>query len=380
MRNIFFFIITLSILISCSDVPDLSEYQGVNYIENSNFATINWTSDDPVQGAYHYMGFNTDSAGVAAAPGIAIFTGLPNNTDSGDISRLEIFNLVTDGDFEDGTAGWDNNGSGATFAQNNLSTNRVHDDVGNDSLRFTIPVETDILRFDLSTLNDTFIAGQNYIARLFFTRSTKNDTVVFEYNDGLTPAISNPYKVWTPKVQTGWITDDSLYTSFPDDENLNTNITAEAGARFCINSFNTTIDKFHDEGFIDDFRIIRSGLDYYIKLTVPFTAPGRPDLYSGTYRFAVYIKGEASGDISPAQDRFRSSRISLGIDNNITGFSTSSYNNTTWTQISVEKFIQINDGDTIELKLSSADSTALPNSLDIGSVLIAFPSLYYISD
>ena len=161
------------------------------------------------------MGFNTDSAGASDPPGILVYTGLPNDADSGDISRLEIFNLVPDGGFESGTGGWDNNGTGATFVQNNADAERVHDDAGNDSLKMTIPTEADILRFDLSTLNDTFLAGQNYIVKLFFIRSTTNDTAIFEYNDGANEPILNPYRTWGPKVETGWDDDNSVYTEFP---------------------------------------------------------------------------------------------------------------------------------------------------------------------
>ena len=381
LRKLVFLLLTLLPFLSCSDSPaDLSEYQSLNYISNRNLASGNWTSDDPVQGALHYMGFNTNSAGASDPPGILVYTGLPNDADSGDISRLEIFNLIPDGGFESGTGGWDNNGTGATFIQNNTDPERIHDDAGNDSLKMTIPTEADILRFDLSTLNDTFLAGQNYIIKLFFIRSTTNDTAIFEYNDGANEPILNPYRTWGPKVETGWGVDNSVYTEFPDYGNLDTNITAIAGARFCLNSFDSTFNKIHALVYIDDFRIVRSDQEYYIRQTVPFSEAGRPDLYSGMYRFSVYVKGEADLDISPSQNRFRSSRISLGINNKVEGFASSSYNNTSWTKISIEQFIQIDSGDTIELKISSADSTALPNSLDIGSVLIASPSLYYISD
>ena len=381
LKKLILILTVLMPLISCSDSPaDLSEYRGVNYITASNLASGSWTSDDPVQGAFHYMGFNTDSAGAADVPVVGVFTGLPNNADSGDISRIEIFNLVPNGDFEAVPgAEWDTVGT-ASFAQENADNNRVHDDAGNNSLYFDIAAETDVIRYNLASLEDSFQANQNYIIRLLFTRSTTNDTAVFEYNDGANPPVSAPYTYWNPIVQTGWNADNSVYTSFPDDESLNTNITANAGARFCINSFATVVNKIQ-EGYIDDFRIVRSDQNYYIRLTVPYSEAGRPDLYSGTYRFSLYIKGEADADVSPAaQNRFRSSKISLGINNDITGFSASSYNNATWTKLSVDKFIQIENGDSIELKIAPADFTNLPNSLDTGSVLIASPLLYYISD
>ncbi len=87
------------------------------------------------------MGFNTDSAGGADVPAVGVFTGLPGDADSGDISRLIIFNLVPNGDFEAALANWDNNGTGATFVRDSADIERVHDDVGNNSLKYTIPAK-----------------------------------------------------------------------------------------------------------------------------------------------------------------------------------------------------------------------------------------------
>lgn len=366
-------------LASCQEVPDLSEYQGINYIANHNFSSGSWSFDDTMQGAYHYMGFNSDSAGTAAPPAVAVFTGLPGNADSGDISRLEIFNLVPDGGFESGTAGWAAIG-GASIAQEDealdLNDYRVHDDVGNNSLYYNIPSATDIIRYDLSNLLDNFLPSKKYLIRLYFTRATTNDTALFEYNGG---SAANIIKTWKPKTETGWIADSSAFTKFPDLENLGTNMTAQTGYYFCIGSYDSNESKTQT-GYIDDFRIVRSDIDYYLRMSVPFSGAGRPDLYSGIYRFSVYFKGEDAADITPAVNRFRSSRVSLVIDGKKQGFSTASYSNSGWTRLEVEKFIQIYPGGTIEIMVSPADSSGLENTLDIGSVLIASPSLYFISD
>jgi len=378
IKNILLIIAASAAFYACSQVPDLSEYQGINYIANHDFTSPEWSFDDTVEGAYHYMGFNTDSAGAAAPPAVAVFTGLPNDADSGDISRLEIFNLVPDGGFETGTAGWDNNGTttNATFPQNNTDAERVLDDAGNDSLKFTLPAGTDILRFNLSTLDDTFIVGSNYILRLYFTRAVTNDTAVFEYNDGSDLDIIS---TWKPKTQTGWDDDLASYTRFPDYDSINANITAQAGYFFCIGSFDTNEYK-PQNGYIDNFRIVRSDINYYLRMTVPYSESGRPDLYSGIYRFAVYVKGEADADATPAVNRFRSSRVSLVINGKIEGFSSSEFTNTGWTRLTAQKFIQIEKGGTIEIMVSPGDISGLANTLDIGSILIASPSLYYISD
>jgi dTDP-D-glucose 4,6-dehydratase len=46
----------------------------------------------------------------------------------------------------------------------------------------------------------------------------------------------------------------------------------------------------------------------------------------------------------------------------------------------VEKFIQIREGNSLVLLISPADKTGGGNTIDVGSVLVAFPELYYISE
>lgn len=384
MKKIILILAVFISLFACSDSQiNLSALRAADYIASANLVSGQWVSDDPQSGSFHYMGFNTDSAGAAALPSVAVFTGLPGNTDSGDISRLEIFNLVENGGFESAITDWDNNGTGATYSRDNTDPNRVNDDAGNNSLKFSIsnvtPPAMDIIRFNLSHLRDGFIVNSNYIIRLYYTLGKTDDTLVLEYNNGAPPPGSQICCTWITESETGWIDDNTVYTKFPDYKNIDTNIIAVAGNYFCIGSYNTAYAKVK-EGFIDDFRIIKSDQDYYIRLEIPYSESGRPDLHTGTYKFSVYVKGEADADVSPAQNRFRSSRISLGINNKLKGFSSLEYNNASWTKLSVEEFIQINPGDTIELKISSADSTFLTNSLDIGSVLIAGPELEYISN
>ena len=68
------------------------------------------------------------------------------------------------------------------------------------------------------------------------------------------------------------------------------------------------------------------------------------------------------------------------INGKIEGFSSSEFTNTGWTRLTAQKFIQIEKGGTIEIMVSPGDISGLANTLDIGSILIASPSLYYISD
>ncbi|MDX9801681.1 MAG: hypothetical protein RBT69_10135 [Spirochaetia bacterium] len=377
LKYILFILISAAAFYGCSEVPDLSEYQGINYIANSNFTSPEWSFDDTVApNLFHYMDF--DTLPVIAVP---VYTGLPNNVDSGDISRLEIFNLVPDGGFESGLAGWNTFGAPTTFTRNNTSNERVNSSIPNNnfSIEYDLFISTDRIQFDLDTVHDGFIENNNYIVRLNFTREATNTTAVFEYND----AAAVIYKTWKPKTLVGWSVDDTVYTEFPayDSAEFDTNITARPNTQ---NYFNIGSISYGNDinGYIDDFRIVRSDINYYLRMTVPYSEAGRPDLYSGIYRFAVYVKGEDTADIPPAvlNNRSRSSRVSLIINGKTEGFSSSAWTNTGWTRLTVDKFIQIDAGDTIELMVSPADKSGLANTLDIGSILIASPSLYYISD
>lgn len=359
--------------VSCSDSPpSLSEYQGIDYILSHKFSSGSWVFDDTVQGSYHYMGFNSDETGVSAVPSISNFTGLPSAA-TGDVSRLEIFNLVSNGGFETSLTNWSASGATITTADGIPS---VHNTAGNYSLHYvfntTPPPNPDNVQFDLGSLKDSFLADKRYIIRLNFSREYINNDTLFRFNDE---------RVWDVKAKTSW---DLGYTKFPDAYSDNSEIVATSSS----NSFYIIYGTHNIEGYIDDFRIVRSDISYNLKFTVPYSEAGRPDLYSGTYRLSVYIKAEDDADVtpnSPNENRFRSSRVSLGIGRTVDtvtvkGFDSSSFTSGSWTKISVEKFLQIRDGDSIELLISPADKSGGSNTLDIGSVLVAFPELYYVSD
>ncbi|MCL2705242.1 MAG: hypothetical protein FWE72_03435 [Spirochaetaceae bacterium] len=377
--------------ISCGDpAPDLSMYRGIDYIEKYKFtsdislSTASWTFNDSIApNGYHYMGFNSSETGATTVPSGINQTGLPNDA-IGDISRLEVFNLVHDGGFEFDPAltGWSPNMVG-TIPGAAITRELAPDSIGSTCLKYVFDlfagIEPEYIRFNMgpSTIKDRFLTGNRYIIRLNFYKYSMYSNTPFRFNTE---------RDWKPQAEREW---GFGYTKFPDASLDNSEVVAESSDNYFYVLFDDIYNS-NNEGYIDDFRIVRSDIDYYLKLTVPYSEAGRPDLPSGTYRFSVWFKAEDPADASPSPTappgRFNSSRISLGIGKTLTtttvkGFVASeTITSGSWSKLSVEKFIQIRDGDSLVLLISPADRSGGSTTLDIGSVLIAFPELYYISE
>ena len=366
--------------ISCTlSVPDLSEYQGIDYIENYKFHSIvsgfdgNWAFDDDIvaPNGYHYIGFNSNESGADVIPTGISTAGLPGNA-TGDISRLEIFNLVNDGGFENPTGwnvGW-SAGGGATISRD-IATYNSAAIPPNHSLDYSFTGGVDnSISFNMGSAKDTFLFSKRYIIRFNFFKELSDKRTPFRFNT----------TSWWPNSGIGW---DYGYTKFPDAYADGSEVTANSPGN---NQFYILYDYDNIKGYIDDFRVVRSDIDYYLKLTVPYSGEGRPNLFSGTYRFTVWFKEEDPGDVSPSENRFPSSRVSLGIGRTpgtatVNGFDApSQLTPGAWRRLSVERFFQITPGDSLVLLISPTDKTSGSNSIDIGSVLIAFPELFYISD
>jgi len=388
---------TVSLLIgfiSCGDAaPSLSIYRGIDFIENYKFRTITsdlnegWSLSDDIiapDGLYYYVGFNTDEAGSPVTlTGLETTSGLPHDNAKLDISRFEIFNLVHNGGFEPAfgspLANWSPNsnamGDGAKITNTDGTENSLYETTGYCLHYEFIPQLSDMhpepeyVEFDLGSVKDTFLYGKKYTTRFKFYKKNISSSTFFQFNDQ--PKLD-------VKAQNTWTLG---YTLFPDAYSDDSEVIAKSSNNvFRILYFTSNMD-----GYIDDFRIVRNDIDYCLKLTVPYSENGRPDLQPGTYRFSVWFKAEEPADVSPNKDRFNSSRVSLGIGKSygastIKGFNASVLSSGNWKQLSIEYFIQIKNGDSLVLFVSPADMTGGSTTLDIGSVLVAFPELFYISE
>ncbi len=362
MKKLAVFTLFMLTLFSCSDsAPDLSEYQGINYIESTPLdpaAETNWVRTD-ITGTYITF--------TAVVPSTT--TGLPAGTT--DYSRLEILNLLPDGGFDgDADASPDNwtvtGGTGIIVAGD---ANTIHP--GNKSLRFNLDA-TQRIHFNLdAVLADSAVDNADYLVNFKFNRASQNLTAVFEYNDN---AAQYSGGIWKPKTTVA--SSGNNYDIFRDSL-----ITAKAGADyFSLGSIPAEDDS--QSGNIDDVRVVRVDQSYKLDLTVPYTSSGRPELISGNYRFSIYVKKEDAGDINPDPanpNRFPAETVTLYINNDPAAVDVTSVTDASWSKISADRFIQIQENDTIKLSIAPDNSTS-PYLKNAGSILISAPSLYYISD
>jgi hypothetical protein len=387
-------IICSLVYFSCSgDIPDLSEYQGVNYLKSSGLNAPDWDINLKAKSDFTVAGFDYMIFDKNPSPSNMVYTGLPGNTDSGDISRLEVPNLAPNGGFEETggsfslPTGWTK--SSIAVIKSNSQIESVHSITTpvNNSLFLEFPDELDFLSFNLlatNAISDSFFPATRYTLRFNFKKS-KPSRMHLKF-DG---------KSWTPVIQTEWT--ETKYETFHES---------------IIKGTDNNFYFLHQEGdiasgffsCIDDFQVIRNEIDYYINNFVPFKSDIRPVLYSGVYRFSVFLKAEDNDDINtvpssasyPNNFRVRTSTVILEIkdkrktavsifkyktDHKGEETSETAFTKNRWTELYVDKFIQIdNEDDIIELRIYPVDPTGSHNTLEAGSVLIANPKLYYISE
>ncbi len=369
IKNILLIILASAAFSGCSQVADLSEYQGINYVESLVFdpaIEVNWDRD------------TTDTYLVFTAVVPSTTSGLPAGTS--DYSRLEVLNLMPDGGFENGIGDWTPVLSGGSANVVAGDTETIHS--GDNSLKYDLGAEERV-DFDLDNLNGGITDNANYLIRFKFNMSGANLTAVFEYNDG-----ANAYDggIWTPKTDTAWT--GNGYTEFRTSAGEESIITAKTGAPgndiFSIGSINDLGDS--QEGHIDDVRIVRTDISLCLRAVVPYEAQDRPDLVSGNYKFSIYVKKEDAADINPStadtpdsENRFPSQEITLCINSNPTVIDVSAVTDSAWEKVSAELFIQIDKDESIQLSVSPINITS-PYLKDAGSILIASPALYFISD
>ncbi len=352
------------ITLSCSNGTDLfGEYRGVNLIEGYGFDYDGWTAD---WSESYYMNFEAVTAADAGGT-----TGLP---DGAAVYRLEIPNLMPDGDFEATTVpnppdNWTPGGVGTvvTAATGISGTTMVYD----------CPDKTDKINFSLSNLADSFNAGSFYTIRFDFIVGS----ALFDYHNGT-----------NTQLPVYWeIAGLSGIQPFPTAE-IDSEILAVSGGTFSINT-PSDIASIVQSGKIDNFRVIRTDIPYAIRLEVPSIREGKPELIPGTYRFSVYVKQEESASVTPAVlNRFRSTGVTLQVEGPYASHSDTSAaaafhpddENADW---SSWQAISVDINDLYPSAKEEPDNVVVlsvyphdVNDEDIGSILIAAPSLEFIPE
>ncbi len=357
MKKLILVLTVLMPLLSCSDSPmDLSEYQGKNYIENSNLASGDWLiKGNAVDYGYNYMTLTDESGTYATGP-------------DGTAYRLEIPNLFPNGDFETGASpGWTATAS-ASNANNPVSGFSLYFNL--TSVQTAAYTLSNLL--DIAAGVDPATENPQYSIKFDLNTSPSYTDIQFLYYNGGTKI----EPIWQVTGLSSWLVQNYEFPYLSSALDGGMTITVSAGSTFNIG------DNKQQEGNIDNIRLTRTDFDNTVYLTVPQKQSGRVDLVSGIYRFSLYVREEDNTQVSPTAgflNAFKSSGVTLFINDSPEEFTAAEYS-TTWTKLSMEKFIQINNGDSITLKISPTLTTSGDISKDAGRVVISSPSLYFISD
>jgi len=388
-------VLIVLVLASCTQSSPFSSYVGVNLISASAFAFSSggWVLDDAT-GTY---------MGMAA-------TGYDPPVADAEVYRLEIKNLLPDGDFSQTAAG--SAPSGWTSVENTAdsvdSVCEVVDSslslLGGHVLHVKIELLTDYFKLPLRDasygITDGFLQYATYVPRFKYLAAYNG--FVVEYNADTTPLITHTWKV-------GAGADGGDAGSGEDFLSLNTyptaaltatteymiTVDAETNPIFIFGSMGS--DHQQQEAYVDDLRFVRTDKTWYTRLTVPAHGANTQDLIAGCYRFSVYVKRDPTVGTSEGYNRFHAAGVKLSIKR--TGTATASAvlafadpdkdddSGTQlwqdWTLLSVDLENVNQQGDlastTMELAITPTDDT-LDTSVDCGSILISRPWLELYPD
>ncbi|MFP4302438.1 MAG: hypothetical protein ACLFQZ_10455 [Spirochaetaceae bacterium] len=362
-------------VLGCQPTAGFGEYSGVNLIEARDFdatgdtGTALWQPDD-TSGTY----MTWEEVGSVAPPGNV----------SGPVYRLEVKNLLENGDFEDPTLPgfWSDDGAASVGPIDpGFTGSRTLDIDQPDSQVF----------LDLAAgLADGFEQGAQYA--VFMKLQTSGSSFLLELNDGSVDLDEDNVRVIRVPPNNA--------VEFPgEDTSVSLNAIGNTLAPSDANAYDTlSFGGFKLEtgavgfiGEIDDLRIVRTDQTTYARLAVPYEETGRPQLIGGgVYTFSVWIRRDPTAG---SANRFHARRVSLGVTDAESDSPDTAYLDVhdtseidAWTEISSEfqgpAFLKPADGDTVMLHLvieptASQGNGGLeePSYYDAGSILVAGPSL-----
>lgn len=353
---------------------DFLEYTDVNLIPSRDFDAVDPETALPVWqreiADSTYMIFEEITAAEAGT-----VSGLPDP--AAPVFRLEIPNLIDNGDFEADPAGtgWSTSG-GATLT---WVPNTDPKAIAGRSLYFSHSSNTlDYLEMNLSALTPDAL----YSIRFDLGLTIKMETMLFQYDNGT----SNPVK-WSPALSEYSITD---IIAFPVANNSSIPaFSSAAGGSFLIGWPNNNSGQ---QGYFDNLRITRIDQSNMIYAEIPYQETGRPALLSGgTYTFSVYVKREDPSQVTPVRvNHYHAEGLTMGINDTtglLSGISVdiNGVTDSQWTEVSVSynqtQRVQIylpDDPTDPVIQLSLVPSKWCENGQNTaGSILISSPSLIW---
>ncbi|QEN09328.1 hypothetical protein EXM22_15575 [Oceanispirochaeta crateris] len=413
---------TAALTLTCTVSDLFSEYDGQSFLSTTSLQSDNWElmpdySFETGTTAEDYMDYSLESA-----------TGGPNG---GPVYRLEIKNLLQNGDFEDTSA---SPAYSPWFIYDEVTPEIVASPAAsvidvitgtNEISNRTVFFSTDTgyraaIKLKDSFVNpETYISDQNYVFN-FSYRTASIIKMFFEPDwSESSGGFLDTYGFQSSGGAGGSQEDTSLSNNnifAPIDPEL-----AEARGPNVFGAQNTSYPTLGDtwtfatdksqSGYFDNFRIVRDTAgDFDLRLRLKLDLDHRQDLelIPGYYRFSVYVKDETITSLNT----FNSDRVELSI----TGYDTSNQISTedsqvfykdetlhdlysqsgegytgdwssSWIQLVLasDKLIQlpnISQDPVMELTISPSNpgtSDAGWNRLTAGSVLISEPVLEYSS-
>ncbi|MEX2443987.1 MAG: hypothetical protein WD492_10300 [Alkalispirochaeta sp.] len=319
--------ISLALVLSLAGCPtpiDWDEYDGVNFIAGRGFGSGSvWQESDDGNGG-DYLTFEQatdDNHYPSDAPGTPF--------------RLELINLIPDGDFETATAGslpdaWQatTNANARVVTAEDYKTSGDYEGVelaafhGNKVLKVDFVGNTERLYLNMATegnltVREAFEKDASFAFFLDFRTPYERIPVSLNSDGALETDAPNQYL-----VQRGQSNKSTVSYRFPGiaqnnpaqyEPEANTfTVFDPAFNRFSLGG-DTEATEQRVEGVIDNVRLVRADLTHEITLDVPLQdslQPDRPRLLSrGTYEFSFWV----ARDLSQQSNRFDARYVTVSI-------------------------------------------------------------------
>ncbi|MEM5947092.1 hypothetical protein WKV44_00885 [Spirochaetia bacterium 38H-sp] len=365
MKNFFLVFILSGIFLSCQIQDFLSEYRGVNLIENFPFSSANWQADDSTA---TYMLWEEESS--VQYNGVNAY-------------RLRTVNLMSNGDFETGAiTGWAGTGTAALTDETGSPLRGTH------SLKIDLSDNgSNLAYFDMSNLTDAanYPDSASMSVRFVYKPETVSATIPMEYRAGLTNTDEKAYGI-------SLSADSNITLVFPSDSSASNGFLWNLGFASQYLIFNSPASPVTNMVFlIDDVRITRTDAPIWVRLRLRKEGDTPQPLLTGTYRLSFMVRQ----DTVSANNVFDASRISVRIntyydsavdsfiDNGgIYGINAESSWSSGWQSVSTDIPVVISaessaSDPVMEICISASDPSSV-FYMDAGSILVASPSLELI--
>lgn len=369
------FVFTLMLTAVTCRLPEdpFEVYRGVNLI--SGISLADWVLDDDTG---LYMSYEDVSDTEDPPPDYS----------GASVYHLVIKSLIPNGKFDAGVGAWTLQELGGGPDTLDFVDDPNPYEINGKTMHFATDHPDDRVEFDITDSGngavDGFIADSSYLIRYDYRAKS---SLVFEYND-----TADPFGYW--KIfggEDGEASDFEQFefiVDFPPEklEGPFPEVTAGSELTYLyIFGSLVQVDSQPQEGYIDNFRLIRTDIPYKIRLFLRRSGDTEEPLLSGTYRFSVSVKSETALVVT---DRYLAESLTLGIAGG-TGIARSTryqdYHKeggwTDWTVVYTDLFIQIpedaGDEELIELSICASDDAHGSLNLDTGSLFISSPRLTF---